>query len=149
MCTGVQAAAKIHNGSRSDHSDQSSDRGRCRSQLSCYNIQTMSAKPHIAMNNYKRRRSGSSVCSDSSPIRSSENENVQLGDRISSAGGFTSLAMGGELLRNIYVFPTKLVSSEDRENIVTQFVAKIYNFGGDYNDDVNKPIIFNILQKYF
>ena len=50
---------------------------------------------------------------------------------MSSAVGFTFIETGGQLSRDIYVFPTKLLSSKDREYIVKQFVTKLYGLNGD------------------
>ena len=129
---------------RSEYSNHSREWGWFRSQLSWWAQQEMSEKPSIVVTSYKRRRqsSGSSECGgDSSPTRKSENETIKLGDKMSSAGGFTFFDMGGELSRNIYVFPTKLLSSKDRENVVKQFVAKLYDLYGDYTEEVNKILV--------
>ena len=57
---------------------------------------------------------------------------------MSSAGGFTFFETGGGLSRDIYVFPTKLLSSKDREYFVKQFVAKLYGLNGGQPDEVDK-----------
>ena len=51
---------------------------------------------------------------------------------ISSDGGFSYiLNSGGEVKRQVYLFPTKVVTSKQRSDCVREFIGKLYEFNGE------------------
>ena len=98
------------------------------------NVQrNMSAKPYIVVNSVKRRRrSSSSESSDCSPVRNISSG--QLCENIPAQGGFTTLVTpAGDYLREIFGFPTKVLSPGEREYTAKMLISKLYNIteGGD------------------
>ena len=74
-----------------------------------------------------RRKQG-----DSSPLRREQGDTVRLKNVISSDGGFSYiLNSGGEVKRQVYLFPTKVVTSKQRSDCVREFIGKLYEFNGE------------------
>ena len=107
---------------------------------------TMSSKPSIAVNiNRKRHRGGNSANSDSSdcsPVRNFPDP-VYLSEKIPPQGGFSSLVttQGGDIVRELYGFPTKVLSASERETVVKQFVAKLYHIQEGSHYEVEKILL--------
>ena len=70
---------------------------------------------------------------------------VQLSDRLSSAGGYTSIiTSGGAVKRDVFSFPTKLLTPSQREQCVKEFIAKLYQLNdGNQNYHINQ-ILYKI-----
>ena len=97
----------------------------------------------------KRQRSNLSESSDSDSSASGESVNcgifVQLSDRLSSSGGYTSIiTSGGAVKRDVFGFPTKLLTPSQREQCVKEFIAKLYQLNDvNQNDHINQ-ILYKI-----
>ena len=71
---------------------------------------------------------------NNSPTRVSLGDVIRLQDEISASGGFSYIiSEGGLVKRQIFGFPTRptSLSSADREQILREFVCKLYNLRGD------------------
>ena len=78
---------------------------------------------------------------DISPFSDHVNQGVKLRDKLSSVGGFTSL-LTSEGVREIYGFPTKTLSRQERESCVKEFIMKLYKINGeDKYTDVDKILL--------
>ena len=100
-----------------------------------------SLSSNTSEDDYHSCQSSPSVSRDSSPVRE-QGDSVRLKDVISSDGGFSYiLNNGGEVKRQVYLFPTKVVTSKQRCDCVKEFVGKLYNFNGeDRNTNVDKVL---------
>ena len=68
-------------------------------------------------------------------------QKVKLREKLSSAGGFTSL-LTNEGVREIYGFPTKILSRQERESCVKEFILKLYKINGEEKyRDVDKILL--------
>ena len=109
---------------------------------------TMSAKPSIVVHiNSKRRRRGESVNNDSSECSPGGNlqDSVHLSEKFPSQGGFSSLVTGqGDFVRELYGFPTQVLSSSERESVLKKFVAKLYHVQEGSHNEVEK-ILFRLV----
>ena len=75
---------------------------------------------------------------DNSPTRAGLGDVIRLQDEISASGGFSHiLSEGGLVKRQIFGFPTRptSLSSADREQILREFVSKLYNLRGDNKEE--------------
>ena len=81
-----------------------------------------------------------SVSRDHSPNRGDSGDIIRLKNIIGGSGGFSYIVSdGGQDIRQIFGFPTRIVSSSQREQLVREFVFKLYNISGDNkNEEVNK-----------
>ena len=78
---------------------------------------------------------------DVSPFSDHVNQGVKLMDKLSSVGGFTSL-LTSEGVREIYGFPTKTLSRQERELCVKDFIMKLYKINGEEKyTDVDKILL--------
>ena len=80
--------------------------------------------------------------SSASSDNSEEYLSFGLKDKISSEGGLTSLiTSGGVVKKEIYVFPTKILTPKGRENCVKEFVSTLYKRKGENKSEQINQIL--------
>ena len=107
---------------------------------------TSSQSSESSEENYQSCKSSPAGSRDSSPDVTNY---VKLSEEISSLGGFTSVVTkSGTVKREIYGFPTKLLTPNERENCVRNFVEKLYNFKGEKKSDQVDKLLAKIAPNF-
>ena len=93
----------------------------------------MATKPIVVVNSKRRRRSGSSSSSNSDhspppPPHRAKCKSPHLSDIIPARGGYSVLVTEeGDTVREVYGFPTTVLSPSERESTVKTFIRKLYH----------------------
>ena len=100
-----------------------------------------SLSSNTSEDDYHSCQSSPSISRDSSPVRE-QGDSVRLKDVISSDGGFSYIfTNGGEVKRQVYLFPTKVGTSKQRCDCVKELLGNLYNFNGeDSKTNVDKVL---------
>ena len=91
----------------------------------------MSNKPIVVVNSKRRRRSGSSRSSNSDcsppPLHRVQCQSSHIASDIPCHGGYSELVTPEGDVRDVYGFPTTVLSPGEREAAVKSFVRKLYH----------------------
>ena len=89
---------------------------------------------------YQSCESSPSVSRDNSPDRGETENIIRLQTAIGSSGGFTHIVSDKGLVKGqIFGFPTRSVTSSQRELLVRELVSKLYSLYSENKDeDINK-----------